>query len=327
MFSENPKFMAESVNMPRLVLKTPQGTEILELSRQETWTFGRSADNTVRLKDPFASRYHAKIEVNRLNHCYFVDLNSRNGTSYNGQSLITPVWLKPGDCLSIGETTLVFEYCQQIEDESPAKHSPVSVLMVQGSASQGQIWQEVFKGSNISVLWQEDSATLRQIFEERAAANALPKLLLLDVRAHSNAYHFCRWCHQTFPQIQIFLLDSLRKEISGVEHQIALKNGALNLLPAMNCHNLVLNSTEVLQNINQVLDRLGSPSLSKEALLSVLNVVNEHMGYGEAGVDALTPETENSAATATIPRDFEQERSDALAEVRSLAEVNPSAQR
>jgi hypothetical protein len=326
MFSENLKFMVESVNMPRLVLKTPQGTEILELTRHETWTFGRSADNTVRLKDPFASRYHAKIEVNRLKHCYFVDLNSRNGTSYNGQSLTAPVWLQPGDCLSIGETTLVFEYCQQSEDQSQVKHSPVSVLMVQGSASQGQIWQEVFKGCNISALWQEDSTTLRQIFEERAAANTLPKLLLLDVRAHSNAYHFCRWCHQTFPQIQIFLLDSLRKEVSGVEHQIALKNGALNLLPAMNCHNLVLNGTEILQNINQVLDRLGCPPLSKEALLSVLNVVNDHMGYGEAQVNGLTPEIENSATTATILCDVEQELSDALSEVRSIAEVNPSFQ-
>jgi hypothetical protein len=145
----------------------------------------------------------------------------------------------------------------------------------------------------------------------------------MDVRAHNNAHHFCRWCHQTFPQIQIFLQDSLRKEISKVEHQIALKNGALELFPAMNRHNLVLNSTEVLQNINTLLAALESQFMSKDLLLTALKRVDEKMGYGDSGVSAPPLQNDDVNASATIVRNLTQELSAALAEVRSLNEVSP----
>lgn len=266
--------ITESALKPRLKIQTEQGIESLELSRQSTWTFGRSSENTVPLHDPFASRYHAKLEVTHSLCCCFVDLNSRNGTLLNDRPLTTPVWLKHGDRISIGETTIIFESAPEIP-ELVAPAAPV--FMVQGLTTQGEIWREIFDRLNISIVWEAASATLKQTFEERAISHTLPKLLLLDVRVHSNAYLFCRWCHQNFPEVQIILLDSLRKEVSPVERRVALKSGALNLLPAMNRRSLVLRSTETLAEINQVLQVVGDASLSKEEFLTILQQVYERM--------------------------------------------------
>jgi pSer/pThr/pTyr-binding forkhead associated (FHA) protein len=86
--------MAASARTPYLTIRTPKDSEKLELSAQSVWTFGRGSKNSVRIDDPFASRYHAKLQVNQSQHCYFVDLDSRNGTLLNDAPLLTPMWLK-----------------------------------------------------------------------------------------------------------------------------------------------------------------------------------------------------------------------------------------
>jgi hypothetical protein len=274
--------MENSVNKMLLVIQTPEVIETLELSDQSTWTFGRSAKNTVWLKDPFASRYHAKLEVTGDGTCYFTDLNSRNGTLLNDQPLTDTAQIRVGDRIEIGETMLRLEFGQEATQNatlgysSPDPNAP-SVLMVQSVLTQGEIWEEIFHSLNIPCVWKDTGANLRQALIEQASTDSLPKLLLMDVRAHGNAYYFCRWCHELFPQMQVFLLDSMRKEISKIERHIAQKNGAINLFSAMNRHNLILRSTEVLQDINEVLTALGSRSLSKPELLNALRLVEDYV--------------------------------------------------
>jgi hypothetical protein len=273
--------MAVSTKTPSLIIQTPKGSDKLELAAQSVWTFGRGFKNTIRLDDSFASRYHAKLQVTQSQHCYFVDLDSRNGTLLNDEPLTTPTWLKHGDRISIGETTLLFEnglveHRLETAVEPDLEISPVSVLMVQGSIEQGKIWQEIFNSMNLSILWEDSSASLKQALEERALSNTLPRLLLIDVNAYANAYHFCRWCRQTLPQVQIFLLDSVRKEISNIERQITIKQGVLNFLPAMNRHDLILKSVERLRDINEILNALGTQLLSQDELLNILKKTMRH---------------------------------------------------
>jgi pSer/pThr/pTyr-binding forkhead associated (FHA) protein len=262
--------MAVSAKTPYLTVQTPKGSEKLELTAQGVWTFGRGVKNTVRLDDSFASRYHARLQVTESQQCYFVDLNSRNGTLLNGEPLTAPMWLKHGDRISIGETTLSFEDSQEPNGDSPSTTTVLSVFMVNESVAQGEIWQEIFNTLNISMVWEKSSQTLRQTFEEKIISDSLPKLLLIDVSAYPNAYHFCRWCRQEFPQIQIFLLDSVRKEIPSIERQIAIKQGVLNFFPAMNRENLVLKSLDRLRDINEVLSALEDRSLKQDELLNIL---------------------------------------------------------
>jgi pSer/pThr/pTyr-binding forkhead associated (FHA) protein len=278
MISENPNIMVEAVNTPFLIIQTPTGIEKVELTAQQIWTFGRGSKNIVRLDDPFASRYHAKLQVNRFQHCCFIDLNSRNGTLLNDEPLIAPVWLKHGDRISIGETTLIFEHCREIAVDSVLETPPVSILMLHESVPQGEIWQEIFTTLNIPMVWEESSTSLKETLENRAISESLPQILLMDVRTSGNPYHFCTWCHQTFPQIQIFLLDSMRGDIPKIERQIAIKKGAINLFPAMNRHNLVLKSLDRLRDINEVLSILDQ-NLSQRELLNILERVRSHQ-YG-----------------------------------------------
>jgi pSer/pThr/pTyr-binding forkhead associated (FHA) protein len=265
--------MAVSENSPCLTIQTPKSVTKLELAAQGTWTFGRGAKNTVRLDDPFASRYHAKLQTNESLQCYFIDLNSRNGTLLNDEPLTTATWLKHGDRLSIGETTLIFEHFPEVEVAPALETTPLSVLMVQESVAQGKIWQEIFNLLNISMVWEKSSTTLKQNLEERAISDTLPKLLLMDVNIYANPYHFCRWCRQELPQMQIFLLDSVRKEIPDIERQITLKQGVLNFFPAMNRHNLVLKSIDRLRDINEVLGTLGDRYLRQDELLNILRKI------------------------------------------------------
>ncbi|GEM_PF-1982176 len=71
---------------------------------------GRQPTNEVPLPEIRASRQHAKIEFIALAKQHVVaDLNSRNGTSVNGEPLTEPRALQPGDRIQIGQTVLRYE--------------------------------------------------------------------------------------------------------------------------------------------------------------------------------------------------------------------------
>jgi serine phosphatase RsbU (regulator of sigma subunit) len=71
-------------------------------------TIGRSARNDLCISDPFASRVH--VEVRREGETYILqDLNSANGTLFNGSRLRDAARLANGDLAQIGETSIVFE--------------------------------------------------------------------------------------------------------------------------------------------------------------------------------------------------------------------------
>lgn len=70
-------------------------------------TIGRSTRSDLCIPDPFASRVHAEV---RNEGEYFVlqDLESANGTRFNGQPVTNLIRLTSGDKFQIGETTFEF---------------------------------------------------------------------------------------------------------------------------------------------------------------------------------------------------------------------------
>ncbi len=74
---------------------------------------GRSAQNTIMLRDPSISRYHCRIEQHEDGYL-ICDLGSRNGSRLNGQKVeIAP--LQQGDHIKIGTSILKFLGGQDIE--------------------------------------------------------------------------------------------------------------------------------------------------------------------------------------------------------------------
>jgi pSer/pThr/pTyr-binding forkhead associated (FHA) protein len=261
--SLDQKNTVHPIEPPQLIIQGNGSVETLTLSGRTIWTFGRGKKSTVQLDDPNASRVHAQLAIYPDNSCHFVDLKSRNGTLINDEVSITPKLLKHGDRISIGNTVMVFENLPTgFEDQ---------VLMLHASAAQAAFWQEILAFQGVSVLKEVSISEFKRCLDLNAASDQSPKVLLIDVRAHQgDCYQFCRWIRQKHPQHQTFLLDSKRNTVSNLERQVAIKNGALNQFPAMSRRDLVLNSTEVLRQVNEVLQVLEAKLIGKEELLSIL---------------------------------------------------------
>ena len=90
--------------MPRLVL---EGSAPAELTDQ-VCEVGRLASCGLTLQEPQSSRKHFQIEP-RGSRWWVVDLGSRNGTYLNEERLSTPVALRHGDQLRVGETVVRYE--------------------------------------------------------------------------------------------------------------------------------------------------------------------------------------------------------------------------
>lgn len=86
----------------------PNPGQTYDLSK-DVVTMGRDVTNDIVLADPEVSRQHAR--VNRTpGGLVLEDLGSTNGTFVNGERLVSPRVLKPGDLVGLGENvTLTFE--------------------------------------------------------------------------------------------------------------------------------------------------------------------------------------------------------------------------
>lgn len=163
---EQPGIVVVTVNpIPQLTIYSKTGIQRLPLASNTTWTFGRNKDNAVPLKDPWASRYHAQIEVIQGQHCYLADLNSRNGTFLNEQTVTMPVLLQHDDRICIGDTVFHFEYASDETSTLSTAPQPKPVLMLQQSTIQGGIWQNILQARDIPVAWETSHADFRKQIE------------------------------------------------------------------------------------------------------------------------------------------------------------------
>jgi predicted component of type VI protein secretion system len=93
----------------QLVLQTgPQPGRVYELQKEEIY-IGREVNNDVVINDAEISRKHARLAL-RSGGYVLEDLGSTNGTFVNGERLMGPHMLRPGETIMLGENvSLVFE--------------------------------------------------------------------------------------------------------------------------------------------------------------------------------------------------------------------------
>jgi len=93
----------------RLVLREgPTPGKAYPLDKSEMF-IGRDLANEIVINDPEVSRKHARIFMQGVN-IVIEDLGSTNGTSINGQRLMGPYVLRPGEIITFGEhIALLFE--------------------------------------------------------------------------------------------------------------------------------------------------------------------------------------------------------------------------
>ena len=67
---------------------------------------GRNSDNDIVLESPYASKYHAVLQRNKL-ALTLKDCGSTNGTKVNEARVVQPVALNYGDNITICETLFI----------------------------------------------------------------------------------------------------------------------------------------------------------------------------------------------------------------------------
>ena len=93
--------------MPKLTIRSETGEPTSHDLVEETYTIGRSPENSIRLDDVSVSGRHAELALISEN-CYLKDLGSTNGTLVNNQP-VTDVQLRAGDRIRFGKVEASFE--------------------------------------------------------------------------------------------------------------------------------------------------------------------------------------------------------------------------
>ena len=87
-------------------------------------SIGRAFDNVIPLDETCVSRYHAMIEP-RSGECWLADLNSRNGTTVNGDPIKSERKLRNGDVIGFGGGALLeFQARESPTGDRPRPASP-----------------------------------------------------------------------------------------------------------------------------------------------------------------------------------------------------------
>jgi len=108
--------------MPILDITTDDGKQLRRTIEKETFTIGRSNDNSLTLSDISVSRHHTEIKKTKEGYL-LTDLGSYNGTKVNGK-LTQSVLLKHDDKIKIGLTSLTF----LVEEKDAASQESSLVL-------------------------------------------------------------------------------------------------------------------------------------------------------------------------------------------------------
>jgi len=117
----------------RLVMRSgPTVGTTFPLDRNELFV-GRDLTNDIVINDPEVSRRHARFFVQGANFV-LEDLGSTNGTTVNGQRLMGPYILRPGELIVLGENiSLLFESTQPELDATIAATGSQAMHTVQAS--------------------------------------------------------------------------------------------------------------------------------------------------------------------------------------------------
>lgn len=275
-FSGDPLLVAP---VPRVLFRAQSLEHSLILNANSEWAIGRSKENEIVLIDRLTSRRHALIKAVTPTQFSLIDLESRNGLFLNQHRVTQAVNLKHGDRITVGETELYFRCPSGSVSLSMADSTaPKTVLMSHADRIQGKIWREILSSQGVSVVWPEKHEDLVPSLSHLQGSNRLPKLLLIDLAAaNNNPYEFCRWCRETYPQSQIFLLSSTRTDIYESERRWAIRQGVSELFPAFALQKLFSNIADIAVKVRQVLKVVNSPPLEHSSLVFTLLGLQEQI--------------------------------------------------
>jgi hypothetical protein len=116
------ELMLPAISSAWLLIREEEMPEVRYEIKGAVTSVGTSADNDIVLTDKAVSRHHAKIRIEGQK--YFVyDLASTNGTKVNDRK-ITKKWIREGDSVELGHTTMTFVTEGPPSEPIEYKHKP-----------------------------------------------------------------------------------------------------------------------------------------------------------------------------------------------------------
>jgi DNA-binding NtrC family response regulator len=105
--SSSSRGEGHSLTGDHLLIIELDSSAIYELPTSGELLIGRAPDVQIRLRDPSASRVHARLAVTS-DGIYISDLGSYNGTRVNGERISSATRLQPGDSIAICDVILLY---------------------------------------------------------------------------------------------------------------------------------------------------------------------------------------------------------------------------
>ncbi|MEL6497216.1 MAG: ATPase, T2SS/T4P/T4SS family [Planctomycetota bacterium] len=139
-------------------------------------TVGRHPDNTLRLKDEKASRFHCVIEVDPKGRIICRDLGSRNGTKVNKKK-IDKVRLHEGDIVKVGN----FEFLVEIKEAAANESAPWSAELLRTLEAAGEPGTDKTKIKLIDAAGNDSDAL------QGSGTGSIANRLLLLIASETNA--------------------------------------------------------------------------------------------------------------------------------------------
>ena len=139
-------------------------------------TIGRHPDNTLRLKDDRASRFHCVIEVDPKGRIVCRDLGSRTGTKANKKK-IDRVRLREGDIIKIGK----LEFLVEFKESGGSEAAPWSAELLRTLETAGDPGTDKTKIKLIDAAGEDSPAF------QGSGTGAVAMRLLLLIASETNA--------------------------------------------------------------------------------------------------------------------------------------------
>ncbi len=100
--------MDTTLNAPYLRICRPEGDRNVPLLGASLWKLGRGSQSAIVLEDDLVSRNHAMVQRMDNGEYFLIDMGSRNGSFVNEKRVSTPLALRDGDRLALGNAQMVF---------------------------------------------------------------------------------------------------------------------------------------------------------------------------------------------------------------------------
>jgi adenylate cyclase len=105
--------METTANTAYLLITQSNGIINVPLLGENSWKLGRGSQCAIILEDDMVSRNHAMIQRMDTREYILIDMGSRNGSFVNERRLSTPLRLRDGDHLTLGNAQMVFHNPQE----------------------------------------------------------------------------------------------------------------------------------------------------------------------------------------------------------------------